>query len=38
MNIDANGPNGLVIGGRFNPDGNITDVPRTIRMSFGVKL
>jgi outer membrane receptor protein involved in Fe transport len=36
--IDANGPNGLVIGGRYNPDGNITGVPRTIRMSFGVKF
>jgi len=36
--IDATGPNGLVIGGRFNPDGNITGVPRTIRMSFGVKF
>ncbi len=31
--IDANGPNGLVIGGRYNPDGNITGVPRTVRMT-----
>jgi outer membrane receptor protein involved in Fe transport len=36
--IDENGPNGLVIGGRYNPDGQITGVPRTIRMSFGVKF
>ena len=36
--FDDRGPDGTVIGGRFNPDGNITGVPRTLRMSFGVKF
>jgi outer membrane receptor protein involved in Fe transport len=36
--IDINGPNGLIAGGRFNPDGNITGFPRTVRGSFGVKF
>ena len=35
---DRTGANGLVEGGRYNPDGNITGVPRTLRMSFGVKF
>jgi outer membrane receptor protein involved in Fe transport len=35
---DDHGTNGLVTGGRFNPDGNITGFPRTLRMSFGVKF
>lgn len=30
--------NGLITGGRFNPIGNITGYPRTLRMSFGVKF
>ena len=36
--IDRNGPDGLVNGGRFNPNGNITGLPRTLRASFGVKI
>jgi len=36
--FDELGPDNTVIGGRFNPDGNITGVPRTLRMSFGVKF
>jgi outer membrane receptor protein involved in Fe transport len=36
--FDEIGPDGTVVGGRFNPDGNITGVPRTLRMSFGVKF
>ncbi len=36
--IDINGPNGLIAGGRHNPDGNITGFPRTVRGSFGVKF
>ena len=36
--FDEVGTDGSVIGGRFNPDGNITGVPRTLRMSFGVKF
>ncbi|HEV7605771.1 MAG TPA: TonB-dependent receptor [Steroidobacteraceae bacterium] len=35
---DVHSDDGLVISGRFNPDGNITGFPRTIRMSFGVKF
>jgi outer membrane receptor protein involved in Fe transport len=35
---DVIGPNGLTIGGDYNPVGNITGVPRTFRMSFGVKF
>ena len=31
--IDTNGPDGIVIGSRYAPFGNITGVPRTIRMS-----
>jgi outer membrane receptor protein involved in Fe transport len=36
--IDQTGPNGLIVGGRFNPVGNITGVPRTLRASFGIKF
>lgn len=36
--FDELGPDGTVIGGRFQPNGNITGVPRTLRMSFGVKF
>jgi outer membrane receptor protein involved in Fe transport len=32
------GTNGLVTGGTFQPHGNITGFPRTVRMSFGVKF
>jgi hypothetical protein len=35
---DDRGPDGTVTGGRFNPEGNITGLPRTLRMSFGVKF
>jgi len=35
---DTTGANGLVNGGDYNPIGNITGVPRTLRMSFGVKF
>jgi outer membrane receptor protein involved in Fe transport len=35
---DVTGANGLVTGGDFNPIGNITGVPRTFRMTFGVKF
>ncbi|MEO8063204.1 MAG: TonB-dependent receptor [Pseudomonadota bacterium] len=35
---DENLPVGLVIGGRYNRNGNITGLPRTLRMSFGVKF
>jgi hypothetical protein len=36
--IDANGANGVVNRGRYNPDGNITGLPRTLRASFGIKF
>lgn len=36
--IDVTGPDGLVTGGDYNPIGNITGVPRTFRMTFGVKF
>jgi outer membrane receptor protein involved in Fe transport len=35
---DETGPLGLVRGGKYNRDGNITGLPRTLRMSFGVKF
>jgi hypothetical protein len=35
---DLNGTDGTVIGGRYNRDGNITGLTRTLRMSFGVKF
>jgi hypothetical protein len=36
--LDQLGPNGLVFTGRFNPVGNITGVPRTLRASFGIRF
>lgn len=36
--IDNNGTNGVVDGGRLNPNGNITGLPRTLRASFGIKF
>jgi outer membrane receptor protein involved in Fe transport len=35
---DLNASDGTVNGGRYNTNGNITGVPRTLRMSFGVKF
>jgi len=35
---DTTGTDGLVNGGDYNPIGNITGVPRTLRMTFGVKF
>jgi len=35
---DVTGADGLVTGGDYNRIGNITGVPRTLRMSFGVKF
>lgn len=35
---DETGPDGLVTGGHFTPTGNITSVPRTLRMTFGVRF
>ncbi len=35
---DANGANGVVNRGRYNPSGQITGLPRTLRASFGVKF
>jgi hypothetical protein len=32
------GLNGLNVGGRLNPVGNITGVTRTLRASFGIKF
>jgi hypothetical protein len=36
--IDTVGTDGIILGSRYAPFGNITGVPRTIRMSFGVKF
>jgi hypothetical protein len=36
--FDEIGSDGTVVGGRFQPDGNITGLTRTLRMSFGVKF
>jgi outer membrane receptor protein involved in Fe transport len=36
--IDTTGSDGIITSARYAPDGNITGVPRTIRMSFGVKF
>jgi outer membrane receptor protein involved in Fe transport len=36
--IDTGGPDGIIVSTRYAPFGNITGVPRTIRMSFGVKF
>jgi outer membrane receptor protein involved in Fe transport len=35
---DVSGPDGINIGGRYNRTGNITGVPRQLRLSFGVKF
>jgi outer membrane receptor protein involved in Fe transport len=32
------GSNGLINGGSYNPDGNITGTPRQVRMTFGAKF
>jgi hypothetical protein len=36
--ININGPNGVVNGGRYDPNGAITGLPRTLRASFGIKF
>jgi hypothetical protein len=36
--IDTAGPDGIIMDTRYAPFGNITGVPRTVRMSFGVKF
>ena len=36
--VDTAQPRRTHPGGRYNHDGNITGVPRTLRMSFGVKF
>jgi hypothetical protein len=36
--IDTSGPDGIITSSRYAPFGNITGVPRTVRMSFGVKF
>jgi hypothetical protein len=36
--INETGPDGLIVGGRYNPVGNITGVPRTLRASFGIRF
>jgi outer membrane receptor protein involved in Fe transport len=36
--IDTTGTDGIITGSRYAPFGNITGVPRTVRMSFGVKF
>ncbi|MDF3020129.1 MAG: rane protein [Steroidobacteraceae bacterium] len=36
--INENGPDGVISGGRYNPNGNITGLPRTLRASFGIKF
>ena len=35
---NVSGPDGLLTGGDYSRHGNITGVPRTLRMSFGVKF
>ena len=35
---DITGPNGIVNGGEYSRTGNITGLPRTVRMSFGVNF
>jgi hypothetical protein len=35
---EINTPYGLVAGGKYNRNGNLTGVPRTLRMSFGAKF
>jgi outer membrane receptor protein involved in Fe transport len=36
--IDTSGPDGIITSTRYAPFGNITGVPRTVRMSLGVKF
>jgi hypothetical protein len=36
--IDTTGADGIIVSTRYAPFGNITGVPRTIRMSLGVKF
>jgi outer membrane receptor protein involved in Fe transport len=36
--INLTGSNGLVNGGRYNRNGNITGLPRTLRASFGIRF
>ncbi|HUQ12172.1 MAG TPA: TonB-dependent receptor [Steroidobacteraceae bacterium] len=36
--INTTGANGVVNGGRYNPIGNITGLPRTVRASFGIRF
>jgi hypothetical protein len=36
--IDTAGPDGIIESTRYAPFGNITGVPRTVRMTFGVKF
>jgi hypothetical protein len=36
--IDTSGSDGIIVNTRYAPFGNITGVPRTVRMSFGVKF
>jgi outer membrane receptor protein involved in Fe transport len=36
--INITGPDGMITGGRYNPVGNITGLPRTLRASFGIKF
>ena len=36
--IDTGGPDGIIESTRYAPTGNITGVPRTVRMSLGVKF
>lgn len=36
--ININGPDGVISGGRYNPIGSITGLPRTLRASFGIKF
>jgi len=36
--IDTIGSDGIIVSARYAPFGNITGVPRTVRMSFGVKF
>jgi outer membrane receptor protein involved in Fe transport len=36
--LNAFGPNGLITGGAYDPHGNISGVPRELRMSIGAKF
>jgi len=35
---NAFGPNGLITGGAYDPHGNVSGVPRELRMSIGAKF